>query len=143
MRKVDVQTQYDAMLICLDKTARPFAQMFERCKWFAGMFTDFKLCKISPDARREAVRYYLTSIFIETAEAMEKLDWKNHHSKSDADDIEGLKEELIDIQHFLLDAALALGMTPGEFMQEFIQKNEVNWSRQLEGRDHDDDYELT
>lgn len=67
--------------------------------------------------------------------------WKKDHIKShelrfndlsENDKIE-LKMEIIDIQHFVFNLALAAGMTPEEFFNMYFAKNKENRNRQKNG----------
>jgi hypothetical protein len=44
-------------------------------------------------------------------------------------DIKELKMEWIDVMHFVFNAGLAIGVTPKEFYNFYLSKNEENWSR--------------
>jgi hypothetical protein len=48
-------------------------------------------------------------------------------------DIKELKMEWIDIMHFVFNAGLAVGITPKEFYNYYLSKNEENWNRQKSG----------
>lgn len=48
-------------------------------------------------------------------------------------DLKELKMELIDIQHFLFNMMLAVGMTPAELFNYYFSKNEENRRRQKDG----------
>ena len=41
-----------------------------------------------------------------------------------------LDMELIDVMHFVFNACLAIGVTPQEFYNYYLSKNEENWNRQ-------------
>jgi hypothetical protein len=45
-------------------------------------------------------------------------------------DLKELKMEWIDVMHFVFNAGLAIGVTPKEFYNYYLAKNEENWSRQ-------------
>jgi hypothetical protein len=45
-------------------------------------------------------------------------------------DIKELKMEWIDVMHFVFNAGLAIGVTPKEFYNYYLSKNEENWNRQ-------------
>lgn len=47
--------------------------------------------------------------------------------------VEDAREELIDIMHFVLQAAILLGMTPDNFLEAFEKKNLKNHKREDEG----------
>jgi hypothetical protein len=41
-----------------------------------------------------------------------------------------LKMEWVDVMHFVFNAGLAIGVTPKEFYNYYLSKNEENWNRQ-------------
>jgi hypothetical protein len=45
-------------------------------------------------------------------------------------DLKELKMEFIDVMHFVFNAGLAIGVTPQDFYNYYLSKNEENWSRQ-------------
>ena len=45
-------------------------------------------------------------------------------------DLKELKMEFIDVMHFVFNAGLAIGVTPKEFDNYYLSKNEENWDRQ-------------
>lgn len=45
-------------------------------------------------------------------------------------DLKELKMEWIDVMHFVFNAGLAIGVTPAEFYNLYLSKNEANWERQ-------------
>ena len=45
-------------------------------------------------------------------------------------DLKELKMEFIDVMHFVFNAGLAVGVTPKEFYNYYLSKNEENWNRQ-------------
>lgn len=45
-------------------------------------------------------------------------------------DLKELKMEWIDVMHFVFNAGLAIGVTPKEFYNYYLSKNEANWERQ-------------
>jgi hypothetical protein len=44
-------------------------------------------------------------------------------------DLKELKMEWIDVMHFVFNAGLAIGVTPKEFYNYYLSKNEENWNR--------------
>lgn len=48
-------------------------------------------------------------------------------------DMKELKMEWIDVMHFVFNAGLAIGVTPNEFYNYYISKNEENWNREKRG----------
>jgi len=67
--------------------------------------------------------------------------WKGDHKEAPSknfndmseNDLKELKMELIDIQHFLFNMMLAVGMTPEELFNYYFSKNEENRNRQKRG----------
>ena len=55
---------------------------------------------------------------------------KSKLSDLSPDDLKELKMEWIDVMHFVFNAGLAVGVTPAEFYNYYLSKNEENWSRQ-------------
>jgi hypothetical protein len=45
-------------------------------------------------------------------------------------DLKELKMEWIDVMHFVFNAGLAIGVTPKEFYNLYLAKNDENWNRQ-------------
>ena len=70
-------------------------------------------------------------------EAMEMKDefpwewwqWKKQKKLEKGIDIDRIREELIDIQFFVLGAAILLDMTPVEFSQLYLDKSKKNMER--------------
>lgn len=50
-----------------------------------------------------------------------------------ADDLQELKMEWIDVMHFVFNAGLAIGVTPKEFYNYYLSKNDENWERVRRG----------
>jgi hypothetical protein len=48
-------------------------------------------------------------------------------------DLKELKMEWIDVMHFVFNAGLAIGVTPKEFYNYYLSKNEANWDRARNG----------
>lgn len=48
-------------------------------------------------------------------------------------DLKELKMEWIDVMHFVFNAGLAIGVTPKEFYNYYLSKNEENWNRVRNG----------
>jgi len=48
-------------------------------------------------------------------------------------DTKELKMEWIDVMHFVFNAGLVIGVTPQEFYNYYLSKNEANWERQRNG----------
>ena len=55
-----------------------------------------------------------------------KFGWK----KTQEDDFEHMKEEIVDLMHFVVNLSLAIGMTSKEFFEIYCRKNKLNHTRQ-------------
>ena len=81
---------------------------------------------ITPDQWQQKLTLALLS---EMAEALEGTDfkwWKNPKEK----DPDYLKEEIVDMLHFLVSMALRAGMSAEEMYQRYLAKNKENFDRQ-------------
>jgi len=72
----------------------------------------------------------------EAHELLRLLKWKEHKLEQNVNEhpdyvIQAIKEEIIDVQHFVLNLALIWGFTPEEFYKEFFRKNNINKARLL------------
>ncbi len=67
--------------------------------------------------------------------------WKSNHKKAyemkisdlSEDDIKELKMELVDIQHFIFNMMVSVGMTAEELYNFYLSKNKENIARQKRG----------
>ena len=73
-----------------------------------------------------------TAIIHETIELDRHTNWKWWKKASEINKAEA-REELIDIVHFVLQAAIELEMTPEQVRDEYLKKAEVNLQRQRDG----------
>lgn len=71
-----------------------------------------------------------TAISQETAELHELAGWKWWGAPPPPFDIGKAKEELADIMHFVVQAAITLRMSPEEFLAQFERKSNINVERQ-------------
>lgn len=84
------------------------------------------------DSQQAELSDICTAMGNEVEELRDETDWKWWSDGSELDE-EAAKEELIDILHFWLSAALLLGMDEKEIENIYFQKNEVNGERQYQG----------
>jgi|TARA_R110002020_G_scaffold320664_2_gene536586 dimeric dUTPase (all-alpha-NTP-PPase superfamily) len=79
----------------------------------------------------------LLALHAECSELLEWLPWKDWKTYSDSapsdSAIAEAQYELIDIQHFVINIAIHLGMTPESFFDMFMRKQEENRDRQRRG----------
>ena len=69
---------------------------------------------------------------IELGEMIQETPWKPW-KKEQQWDIDKAREELIDVQHFIINLALALGLGPEDFYERFKAKHKENWKRRHRG----------
>jgi dimeric dUTPase (all-alpha-NTP-PPase superfamily) len=73
------------------------------------------------------------AIMHEAAELDRLTNWKWWKRSTKQFDQQEAREELVDIVHFVLQAAIELGMTPEEIMAQYMSKSNVNVERQRSG----------
>lgn len=97
----------------------------------SDQFNRDKFEKFNDEEKRVAVTEFLKMIQIETSEAMLACGnrwWKVE--KDTAGGIPHLKEELVDILHFLTSAFIILGMTAEDVYNLYVSKNQKNLVRE-------------
>lgn len=83
------------------------------------------------------LKQWFMAIITESAEMLEETNWK-HWKNAKQIDVEALKKEAIDIQHFLFSVYLTLGMNAEEVYNIYMDKNKENHDRQdgkIQGRE--------
>jgi dimeric dUTPase (all-alpha-NTP-PPase superfamily) len=75
----------------------------------------------------------LTAIIHEAVEAQRETAWK-WWKDSKGINYELLREETIDIFHFIIQLCLELDITPNELMEHYQKKRDINIKRQTEMR---------
>jgi dimeric dUTPase (all-alpha-NTP-PPase superfamily) len=85
-----------------------------------------------PASVEERVSALSTAIIHEAVELQRLTNWK-WWKKPVPFDAGPAKEELIDIWHFVVQASIELGMSPGDIVNEYTKKNLVNRERQTSG----------
>lgn len=76
----------------------------------------------------QKVNHICTAIIHEAVELQRHCDfkwWKNYKGF----DMPAAKEELIDLWHFIVQASLALELTPTEVLEEYRRKMQINHDR--------------
>jgi dimeric dUTPase (all-alpha-NTP-PPase superfamily) len=81
-----------------------------------------------PLKTEERISVLCTAITHEAIELQRLTNWKWWKNPTDFD-IEGAKEELIDIWHFVLQAAIELKMSPDDIVKYYSKKNKINKER--------------
>ncbi len=79
------------------------------------------------------------AIITEACELNDTCNWKWWKNKKDID-WNNVKEEIIDLWHFLLSLSIKVGLTPNDIINQYIIKNIENYNRQL-GNSERSDYQ--
>jgi len=85
-----------------------------------------------PKDVEDRVSVLCTAIVHEAVELQMTTNWK-WWKKPTEFNLDGAKEELIDIWHFVVQASIELGLTPDDIVNEYKRKNEINCQRQKNG----------
>ena len=67
-------------------------------------------------------------LFSEIHEVLSEVKWKDTGAHFDTDRFK-IKEEIIDVFHFVINLALIWGMDADELYKEFVKKNNKNYER--------------
>ena len=81
-----------------------------------------------PLKTEERISFLCTAITHEAIELQRLTNWKWWKSPTNFD-LEEAKEELIDIWHFVLQAAIELKMSPDDIVKYYSKKNKINKER--------------
>jgi dimeric dUTPase (all-alpha-NTP-PPase superfamily) len=82
------------------------------------------------DDREELLSKLCTAIIHEACELQNLTNWKWWKNSRKEFDMTKAREELIDIMHFVIHAAIVLDMDANDILQEYIKKNNINRERQ-------------
>jgi len=69
-------------------------------------------------------------ITVEANELMDNFNWKHWKNKKDID-WDNVREETIDLWHFLISLSIKVGLNPKDIIDQYINKNLENYKRQL------------
>jgi len=95
---------------------------------------------LDEEKKTEWVLNYTRAMQQELAELIDSVPWK-WWAKYQTFDEQNARVEVVDLFHFLVSLAQALGMTPDDVFAAYVKKNKVNFSRQDSGytaKDEDD-----
>ena len=99
-----------------------------------------KLRNLSDEEKSVWVLNYTRAMQQELAELVDSVPWK-WWAKYQKMDEQNARVEIVDLFHFLISAAQAMGMTAEDVYQAYLAKNKVNHARQESGyqqKDHED-----
>ena len=85
-----------------------------------------------PRSKEDRISALATAIVHESVELQRVTNWKWWKKPIDFDEQQA-REEIIDIWHFLVQAAIELKMTPSDIVNEYSTKNKINRQRQKNG----------
>lgn len=69
-------------------------------------------------------------IITEACELNDATNWKHWKNKKDID-WDNVREEIIDIWHFLISLSIKVDLSPDDIINKYIDKNLENYNRQL------------
>ena len=84
----------------------------------------------------EWIQKLCTAIITEACELNDACNWKWWKNKKDVDWV-NVKEEVIDLWHFLISVSIKVGLNPRDIIDQYINKNLENYKRQLGTSDRD------
>ncbi|MDR1435632.1 MAG: dUTPase [Puniceicoccales bacterium] len=113
------------------------AHIFELQKKFSQRLA-IDMDALDDQKRMFWVLNYVRAMQQELAELTDSLPWK-WWANYQHFDLQNAKVEVVDILHFLISTAQALGMSCDELYEKFCKKNEVNHARQDSGYSKKDD----
>ena len=87
---------------------------------------------LSEEEKTKWVLNYTRAMTQEISELIDSVPWKWWAKYQKFDD-QNARVEVIDLFHFLISIAQALGMTADDVFQAYVKKNEVNHQRQESG----------
>lgn len=90
------------------------------------------LSQLTEEEKTKWVLNYTRAMTQEIAELIDSVPWKWWAKYQKFDD-QNARVEVIDLFHFLISLAQALGMTADDVFQAYLKKNRVNHQRQESG----------
>ena len=87
---------------------------------------------MTDEERVEWVLNYARALGQELAELVDSVPWK-WWAKYQQFDQQNVKVEVVDIFHFLISLAQAVGLSADEVFEAYMKKNKVNFARQDAG----------
>jgi len=95
--------------------------------------------KESPQMRQQFINQMILALHEESTEIMRETAYKNPDfmpfgwKKTQVENPEKFKEEIIDIIHFIMNLAIVSGMKPDEIHERYLNKNKENYKRKQDG----------
>jgi NTP pyrophosphatase (non-canonical NTP hydrolase) len=98
-----------------------FRNIFSRQGSFTSQLVDFNSLN-NIDTKEKLTKDYILHLTAEVGEVLNELNYKQHKAKKKIN-IDKVKEELIDMQKYLLNIFLVWGVSPQEFIKLFNEKS--------------------
>lgn len=97
-----------------------------------GMFDNYLKEKRNLDYsdKESWIKQMCLCIISEACELIDETNWKHWKNKKPIDENK-IKEEIIDLWHFLISLSIKAGLTPDDIKTIYIDKNLENYKRQL------------
>lgn len=99
-----------------------------------------KLAGIDEAERTKWVLNYTRAMQQELAELVDSVPWK-WWAKYQSFDLQNARVEVVDLFHFLISTAQALGMSSDDVFDAYVKKNKVNHARQDAGYANKDEHD--
>jgi len=80
--------------------------------------------------KEQWIQKLCTAIITEACELNDACNWKWWKNKKDVD-WNNVKEEVIDLWHFLISVSIKVELNPKDIIDQYINKNLENYKRQL------------
>lgn len=106
-------------------------RIFNLQKKFGEKYTNFKSENTKLEYKEERTRNFVLALIEEAVELLRTINHKEWKTQKFIPDTSKLKEEIIDITHFLISIALIWGMDAEKFFKKYLEKNKINWERRL------------
>lgn len=125
-------------------TPPPMASVMDRLEGIFEMQADLnrrigvELEGISEEEKVRWVLNYSRAMSQELAELVDSVPWK-WWAKYQTFDEQNARVEVVDLFHFLVSLAQALGMSAEDVHEAYVKKNKVNHSRQESGYSEKDE----
>ncbi|MEM1058338.1 MAG: dUTPase [Verrucomicrobiota bacterium] len=122
-----------------DKRADRLEELF-RMQESLNLRIGVDLRALSDEEKAKWVLNYTRAMTQEIAELTDSVPWKWWAKYQELDE-QNARVEVVDLLHFLISLAQALGMSAEDVFDAYVKKNEVNFKRQETGyaeKDHDD-----
>ena len=102
----------------LDTIEKQYSDRFETTRYFAAL------------SKEEWIQKRALALIEEVTEVLNEVNYKWWKNPKEVDE-RAVKEEIVDILHFLVSMALSAGMSAKEMFEIYLDKNEENFKRQF------------